>query len=171
MLNWSRARYAVHGATLIVAAVVSFAAVLSLVGCGGGTPTQPSQIDGTYSYQITPSSTCNEHDVPYLSLGWGGAVPLTQNGSAVSMHFSGVSLGLVSLDLTGTVADGSLSFTLQARSTYSVTVRRASGTGTATIAPDQIIGTFVGDLTYVETSDLQLTCHSTDHHLVLTRTR
>jgi hypothetical protein len=88
----------------------------------------------------------------------------------VSMHFSG-GPGLTSFDLTGSVVGGSLSFTLQARSTYSVTQKLVSGTGTATIAPDQIIGTFVGDLTYTESVDLQFTCHATDHQLVLTRTR
>jgi len=75
--------------------------------------------------------------------------------------------------LTGSVAGGSLSFTLQAQSSYSLTHKQASSTGTATIAPDQIIGTFVGDLTYIieTTFDHPLTCHATDHQLVLTRTR
>jgi hypothetical protein len=49
-----------HGYAALLAqavAVVSFTAVVSLVDCGGGTPTQPSQIDSTYSFQITPSLT------------------------------------------------------------------------------------------------------------------
>src|SRR5438309_9650331 len=80
-------------------------------------PTQPTSIAGTYKYQISPSSTCDPHDVPVLSLGYGGPVPLTQDGSRVVVNFR---TDLWSLDLAGSVGDGSLSFTLRAWQTYSV---------------------------------------------------
>jgi len=150
------------------AMIMSFAAVLSLIGCGSGTPSQPSQIDGTYSFQITPSSSRKANVVPYPSL-TGGPFPLTQSGSAVSMHFGSGGPGLTLFDLNGNVADGMLSFTLQAHNFgVSVSQEQVSGTGTATIAPDQIVGTFVGDLTY---EPFNQPCHATDHQLVLTRTR
>jgi hypothetical protein len=84
------------------------------------------------------------------------------------MHFGGFSAGLTLFDLNGSVAGGTLSFTLQAHALISVSQEQVSGTGTATIAPDQIVGTFVGDLTY---EPFDQPCHATDHQLVLTRTR
>jgi hypothetical protein len=51
---------------------------------------------------------------------------------------------------------------LQARSAYSVVQKQVSGTGTATITPYLIIGTFVSDLTYIEGGvGTQFACHAT----------
>ncbi len=144
--------------------VAGAAILLSTLVTACGTPTQPSGIEGAYDCQITPSSTCNAKELGIVL----GSVPLAQSGAAVSIHFTTGAYD--SLDLTGRIAGGALLFSMQARSTVSVALKQANGTGMATIAGDQINGTFVGDLTYSALS-IQLSCHATDHQLLLKRTR
>jgi hypothetical protein len=135
------------------------------------TPIPTPVIAGNYQLFLAPSPSCEQGFPPFPTIALGFAVPLLQDGSAVSMTYSDSFPG-DRFSLSGIVSnDGTLVFTVQSSWSFSIRTTVVKGTGVATVQGNQIVGTFFGDFT-VSQSDLRndRTCHATDHVFRLTQT-
>lgn len=159
---------------------VLLVAASCLAGCSGSdsvspaTSTSPSIPAIAAPYQVTivsASGSCEpkgsfsnfDYGFPY-----GGAIPLIQNGAAVTMNTNAITWRFA---LSGMVDRDTLSFTVDTWwfDPYSG-VTTVAGSGIARVQKDRIFGTFTGDIVNnFGLGQRVLTCRSAEHSLVMTR--
>ena len=126
-----------------------------------------TDIAGTYRFTATPSKTCDPQHTNVQSQASIGPLPLTQSGASAAI---GPLTGFAfTFDLSGTISGNTLTFTFHKSSNYSVLYYRSSGSGTAVITRDAISGTFLGEISDVESPGAENVCHATDHGFLLKR--